>query len=88
MDVPVVIPSLEDLAFEVSFKDFLRTLLLGFEHRPQGKRFSCLAPSAFSNLFLSSDKLRNFVRNRLDHHLFGLVAFKTRFQASFQVIQF
>ena len=47
MDVPVVIPSLEELAFEVSFKDFLRTLLLGFEHRPQGERFSCLASSAF-----------------------------------------
>ena len=47
MDVPVVIPSLEDLAFEVSFKDILRTLLLGFEHRPQGERFSCLASTAF-----------------------------------------
>ena len=77
MDAPEI-PSLEDLAFEVSFKDILSTLRLCYEHRPEVKQLSWLNPSAFSNLFLTSDKLRRFVRNRLDHHLKALVGVQTR----------
>ena len=69
-----IVPSLQDLAFEVSFKEIMSTLILCYEHRPKGKRLSCLAsPSAFSKSFLTSEKLLNFVRSRLDYHLVGLV---------------
>ena len=73
------VPSLQDLALEVSFKEIMSTLILAYDHRPKGKRLSCLAsPSAFSKSFLTSDKLRRFVRNRLDHHLVGSVGVQIR----------
>ena len=74
------VPSLEELAFEASFKDILATLVLCCEHRPEGKRYDCLVPSAFSNSFLTSEKLRKFVRKRLDQHLVGLVGVKVRYK--------
>ena len=74
-----IVPSLQDLAFEVSFKEIMSTLILCYEHRPEGKRLSCLAsPSAFSKSFLTSEKLLNFVRSRLDYHLVGLVGVQVR----------
>lgn len=74
-----VIPSLESLAFEVSFRDILSTLILCYEHRPEVKRFPFLASSSFSNLFLTSDKLRSFVRGCLDRHLRGVVSVQVRY---------
>ncbi len=65
-----IVPSLEDIAFEVSFKEIMATLILCYDHRPEGKRFSCLAfPSAISKSFLKSEKLRSLVRSRLDQRL-------------------
>ena len=86
---PHAVPSLEELAFEASFKDILATLALCYDHRPEGKRYDCLlVPSAFSNSFLTSEKLRKFVRNRLDQHLVGLVGVKVRYKRLLKEIFF
>ena len=73
-----VVQSLEELAFKASFKDILATLVLCYAHRPKGRRIESLVPTVFSNSFLTSEKLRKFLRNRLDQHLNGLVGVEVR----------
>ncbi len=76
-----IIPSLEDLAFETSYKDIISNLILCYDHRPRGKRLFWLRFSSIiqaSNLDLTSDTIRGLVRRRLDHHLIGTMSEKIR----------
>lgn len=75
-----LVSSLEDLAFEASFKDIVASLILCYEHRPEANRLSCLAnPSTVSKCFLTSEKLRILVRSQLAHFLEGTMSQKVRY---------
>jgi len=67
----LVIPRLEKLAFEASYKELLSNLLLCREHRPEEKQVELVAFSSIISActFLKSENVIAFVRNRLNHYL-------------------
>jgi len=80
MEIQLNVPSLEDLAFEMSYKEIMSNLILCYEHRPEGKRFQWLPFSSIvsTSEILSSENVRRLVRNRLNQHLVGTLGEKVR----------
>ncbi len=80
-----VIPILEDLAFEVSFKEILGNLILCHEYLPEGKKLPWLPFSSF----LTSVKLPNsedmlyLVKAHLDRILVGTMSDRIRYEWSY-----
>ena len=76
-----ILPSLEDLAFEMSYKEIMSNLILCYEHRPQGKRLPWLPFSSFlaTSPFFSSQTAISLVRRKLDHYLVGTMSDKIRY---------
>lgn len=65
---------LEDIAFTACFREILSNLLLCPDHRPDERRNMNSYSSLVSlNPFLTSSNVRNFVRNRLNQHLIGIM---------------
>ena len=62
------VASLEDLAFEVSYKAILGNLNLCHDHRPKGKQFNWLP---YTSPQMKSEEVCDLTRDRLDHHLVG-----------------
>ncbi len=75
-----VIPRLEKLAFEVSYKELLSNLLLCREHRPEERQVELVAFSSLISAcsFLKSENVITFVRNRLNRYLLGFMNDKMR----------
>lgn len=78
-----LVPSLEELSFEVSFKEILANLLLCHSHRPEGKELDFAKYSSLLSTFLpstTSENIRNVVRGRLVQLLIGTVSNKNRYK--------
>ncbi len=73
--------SLEDLAFEASFKEILSNLVLCPDHRPKEKKLKWLAFSSLLSTipYFKSEQLITIVRSRLDKYLVGTMGDKIRF---------
>ncbi len=77
-----LIPRLEELAFEVSYKEILANLLLGHDHRPEGKKLDFAKYSSLLSTYLpftTSEEIRNVVRGCLFQHLIGTMSDKNRY---------
>jgi len=81
MEKAAVIPKLEDLAFEVSFKEILGNLILCHEYLPERKKLPWLPFSSFltSIPLPSSEDMLSLVKARLDHFLVGTMSDKIRY---------
>ena len=75
------VASLEELAFQVSYKEILSNLILCHDHRPRGKQFNWLPYSSLllKNPQRSSEQVRDFVRRRLDYYLAGTMGDTIRY---------
>jgi len=78
MDTKSFVPRLEHLAYTASFKEILSNLALCHDHRPSNEQETVNYNSSFLSTMATSEKLTNFVRNRLDYHLVGLMSDKMR----------
>lgn len=80
MEIQINVPSLENLAFEMSYKEIMSNLILCYEHRPEGKRVTWLPFSSIvsTSEILSSENIRRLVRGRLNQHLVGTMGEKVR----------
>ena len=81
MEKAVVVPTLEDLAFDVSFKEILGNLILCHEYLPEGKQLPWLPFSSFltSVQLPSSEDMLSLVKARLDYFLVGTMSDKIRY---------
>ncbi|KAI9555851.1 hypothetical protein GHT06_018368 [Daphnia sinensis] len=69
-----VVTRLEEIAFTACYREILSNLLLCTEHRPEDRRSMNSYSSLISlNHSLTSSNVRRFVRNRLNHHLVGIM---------------
>lgn len=64
----LIVPRLRDIAFKVSYKEILNSLVLCRDHRPEEKQLKWVASSSFLSLnqFCTSQFLISLMRNRLD----------------------
>jgi len=78
----VIIPSLEDLALKVSYKEILGNLILCHDHRPKEKKLNWLNCSSLLSTipYLESEQLLEIVRSRLDQHLVGTMGDTIRYK--------
>lgn len=69
------VPTLLDLAFDVSFKELLSNLVLCKDHRPAEKQLIWARYSSFLSTmsFLNGQAMRHLVRRRLDQYLVGII---------------
>ena len=90
------VPLLEDLAFEVSFKELISNLVMCRDHRPENTSESYYKAmdwvSSFSILsnhpFMSSENVLKFVKQRLNKYLVGVMGIKIRYKLLFIIICF
>jgi len=89
------VPLLEDLAFEVSFKEMISHLVMCRDHRPKNTSESYKAmdwvsySSVLSNhAFMSSENVLKFVKQRLNKYLVGVMGIKIRYKLLFIIICF
>ena len=75
------VASLEELAFQVSYKEMLSNLILCHNHWPKGKRLNWLTYSSLlrKNQQMNSEQVRDYVRRRLDFYLVGTMGDKVRY---------
>lgn len=75
------IKSLEDLAFEASYKMIVNTLLLSPDHRPVGQEIPWLRSSLLTSFepFSTSENICSLVRSQLDYHLVGTMSETIRY---------
>jgi len=80
MEKATAVPLLEDLAFEVSYKDVLSNLLLCHDHRPEGKKLDWASFSSFLSTFPSfnGERMRLLIRACLDEYAYGIMGDKIR----------
>ena len=70
------VPTLLDLAFDVSFKELLSNLVLCNDHRPEDKQLVWARYSSFLSTmpYLNGQAMRYLVRSRLDQYLVGMMS--------------
>ena len=76
-----IVPRLEELAFQVSYKEVIGNLILCPENRPESKRLDWATFSSFLTTIptLTFSNIRDLVRGRLDQHLVGIVSDTVRY---------
>ena len=82
----ISVPLLEDLAFEVSFKEMIRNLVMCSDHRPKNTSESYKAVdwwvSSSSTLsthpFISTESVLKCLKRRLNGYLIGVMGIKIR----------
>ncbi len=80
-DELAIVPRLEELALNASYKEICSNLILCHEHLPKGKKLPWLPfSSVLSTIkFLKSPEMCAIVRSRLDHYLAGIMGDKIRY---------